>query len=586
MSELREAGSPYLRQHASDPVAWRAWGAAPFADAERRDLPVLVSIGYAACHWCHVMQRESFRDPETAAWLNERFIAVKVDREEHPDVDAYYMTALQALRGQGGWPLTAVTDTQGRPFFAGTYLPPNDRPGMPSFRRVMDSVSDAWRERRALVLEDAERLHAHLEGGMAAPPGSRWDPPATPHAQTDAASEADADPALDAVATELRDAEREALQACQARIDETHGGMSGAPKFPPHGLLRWWSRLDDADARRWRDRALTSLAHGGIADPLAGGVARYAVDEAWRVPHFEKMLSDNVQLLPRWAEAWRDGNDPTHLAAVRSTFAWLEAEMRLPGGLYATALDADSPGADGRSEEGAFYAWTANAFDEAVRDAVGDDAVAFARDAYGVSDVGPFEGRNVLRRTASDAELAARHGRTPDGAAEARERIRTALAAVRAERTRPARDDKALCGLQGLAILGLARAGRLCGEDAMIQRARELARATLDRFLDADGRLWRRAFGDRVGIAARLEDHAALGTGLLELHRADGDPAWARAAERRADAVMRDFADPDQGGFLSAPADPDDPLPLRPRALLDGALPADTVTAAELVFAV
>jgi hypothetical protein len=564
MNALRDAASPYLLQHADDPVDWRPWGQEAFDEARRRDVPVLVSIGYASCHWCHVMQRESFKDEAVAALINERFVPIKIDREEHPDVDTVYMAALQAMHGQGGWPLTAVADADARPFFTGTYFPPDERPGMPSFRRVLEAVADAWTNRREAVLEDATRLERHLRDGMAAPPAG-----VGPEAATD----------------DLPDPGAEALPTLARSEDERHGGFGDAPKFPPHALLRWLAMRPEPRAHALADRTLKAIARGGITDPLAGGTARYAVDAGWRVPHFEKMLSDNVQLLPRWAEAWRRGGDPTFLSAARSTFAWLEAEMRLPSGGYATALDADSETADGRHEEGAFYAWTGRDVDAAVTDRLGAEEVPFARAAFGVADVGPFEGRNVLRHAAGPGDLAERFGLAPAEAEARLERLRQELLAARGERPRPARDDKELTGLQGLAIQGLARAGRLLGDARMIERARELADHVLRVMVRPDGTLARRARGATVGIDARLEDHAYLGLGLLELHRADGDPRWQREAAARADAAVERFADAD-GGFLSSAQDQAGPLPLRPRSLTDAAVPADSVAAAELVWRV
>jgi len=559
MNALADAASPYLLQHADDPVDWRPWGEEAFAEARRRDLPVLVSIGYASCHWCHVMQRESFRDEAIARTVNERFVPVKVDREEHPDVDAVYMAALQAMRGQGGWPLTAVADHGGRPFFTGTYFPPTERPGMPSFPRVLDAVSEAWTERREALLADAERLEAHVRDGMETLPGA-WDQIAPDD--------------------DLPDAGPDALAALGKAFDERHGGFGDAPKFPPHGVLRWLSLRPEPEAHAMADATLRAIARGGISDPLVGGTARYSVDGAWRVPHFEKMLSDNVQLLPRWAEAWRRTGDATFLRAALRTFAWLEAEMSLPGGGYATALDADSEG-----EEGAFYAWTGAGFDAAVTERLGADTVPFARFAYGVADVGPFEGRNVLRVAADATELAARFQLAPDEAEARLGEIREALARARAERPRPALDDKELTGLLGLAILGLARAGRLLDDARMTARAQATARHVLDKMVRPDGSLARRALGDAVGIEARLEDHAYLGLGLLELHRADGDARWLVEAQRRVEAIMAEFAD-ENGGFLSVGQNVSDPLPFRPRTLLDAAVPADSVAAAELVWRV
>ncbi|MDZ7799351.1 MAG: thioredoxin domain-containing protein [Trueperaceae bacterium] len=565
MNALQDAASPYLRQHADDPVDWHPWGQDAFAEARRRDVPLFVSIGYASCHWCHVMQHESFQDPDLAALLNDGFVPVKVDREERPDVDAVYMSALQAMRGQGGWPLTAITDAEGRTFFAGTYYPPDDRPGMPSLRRVLDAVSDAWRHRRDGLLEEAAKLDAHLRRAMEAPAGPALDP-ASPVAS-------------------LPDPSREALAALAARYDRAHGGFGGAPKFPPHGVLRWLLMRDEPEAREMAVGTLRGMERGGITDPLAGGVARYAVDEAWRVPHFEKMTSDNAQLLPRFAEAYLRSGDTALWRAAQDTFAWLRHEMRLEDGTFATALDADSEG-----REGAFYAWTAPAFDEVVRAAAeeagapAEDEVAFARAAFDVAEVGPFEGLNVLRAALDPGELAERF-ELPLQEAEVRlARIRARLFAARAHRPRPARDDKVLTAVQGMVIQGAARAGRMLEDPEMVEVARETAVRVLTRMLAPDGTLWRRAFGERAGIAARLEDHAFLGLGLLELHRADGDPRWLAAAARQAEAVEARFAGED-GGYLGAPEE-DDPLPMRPRSLLDAAQPADTVAAAELEWRV
>jgi len=568
MNALAHAASPYLLEHADDPVDWHPWGEEAFAEARRRDVPLLISIGYASCHWCHVMQHESFQDPQTAAYLNAHFVPVKVDREEHPDVDTVYMTALQALRGQGGWPLTAVTDPHGRTFFAGSYFPPDDRPGMPSFRRVLHALSEAWDQRRDEVLRDAEQLDRHLRSGMGAPPAVE-DPLARDAHPTDAAT--------------LPDGAAEALEVLEQRFDPRNAGFGGAPKFPPHTLLRWLSLRPEAAARRMQEATLRALARGGIHDPLAGGTARYAVDADWRVPHFEKMLSDNVQLLPRWAEAFVNTGDPTFERAALDTFTFLEAELRLPDGGYATALDADSVAENGTREEGAYYAWRADAFDAAVSEGSGADEIAFARAAFDVEEPGPFEGLQVLRIGADAAELAERFEIEPEQAAKRLEQLRAALFAVRERRPRPPRDDKVLTGLQGLAILGLARAGRLLEHAQMILAAQRTARHVLATQWLPGGRLARRALGAEVGIDARLDDHAYLGLGLLELHRADGDPRWLDEATARAEQIAARFED-DEGGFYGVASDQVGPLPLRPRTVTDAAVPADTLAAAELLW--
>ncbi len=562
MNQLAHAASDYLLQHADDPVDWRPWSEDAFREARDRDVPVLVSIGYAACHWCHVMQRESFRNAATAALMNEHFVNVKIDREEHPDVDAVYMAALQAMRGQGGWPLTAITDHEGRPFFTGTYFPPDTRPGMPSFQQVLNAVHEAWLERRDTLLDDAAKLDAHLRGSMAAPAGSLDPLPAD---------------------APLPDPTRDALAHLATRLDERHGGFGDAPKFPPHPLLRWLHLRSEPEAHAMADATLHAIARGGISDPVAGGVARYSVDAAWAVPHFEKMLYDNAQLLPRFVEAYQRSGDPVFFGAASGIAAWMEAELRLPNGLFATALDADSANEDGVKQEGAFYAWTARAFDAAIRDALGEVEVPFARAAYGVQEVGPFEGANVLRVAATSEELADRFDVPLPLAAQRLAAIRVVLHAARSTRARPARDEKAILGLQGLAIHGLARAGRLLPEPRLVTLAQEAARASLATFQQPDGAWMRRVRGDVVGIPALLEDHAFFGLGLLELHRADGDPHWLDAARHQADRIVHDFTAED-GGFQSVARSASSPIDVTPRSVIDGPQPADTIAAAELVW--
>lgn len=571
MNRLRGQASPYLLAHADDPVPWWPWGREAFDEATVRDLPVLVSIGYSACHWCHVMHHETFQDPVAATFLAERFVCVKVDREEHPDVDAVFMAALQAMRGQGGWPLTAVADSTGRPFFAATYLPPRDAPGIPSFTRVMRAIDDAWIHRRDVLLADASRLHEHLERAMAAPAS----PAAGPAVGTDGGTVTSA-----------------ALEALERLYDERYGGFGGAPKFPNHGVLRWLSTLDDPRARAMAHGTLEAIARGGIVDPLSGGPARYAVDEAWRVPHFEKMLSDAAQLLPLWAEAAVAGGGDVHERAATSTFDFLEREMQLESGLYATALDADAPDGHGGWEEGAFYVWTGPAFDDVARRVPrGDlgvteaDVVAFARKSFDVHDVGPFEGRNVLR-DAVDPGDAARHFGWPNHLGEVlRQRLVTALHAERDTRPRPARDEKVLTELQGLAIRGLARAGRQLRHAGMVEAAERVARATWETMWSPSDGLRRRAFDGAVGIAATLGDHAQFGLGLLELHHATGDVTYVHRACTIAREAMTRFA-PSTGGFTSIDPRATGPLRVVPRNVLDGALPADTVAAAELTWRV
>lgn len=556
VSRLKDAPSPYLASHAGDPVHWHAWGDEPFNEAKERDVPVFISIGYAACHWCHVMQHESFQDQVTADFLNKYFVSIKVDREEHPDVDAVYMRALQAMRGHGGWPLTAISDPSGRPFFTGTYFPKQDAPGMPSFMRVLNAIQEAWMERREAVLQDAQRLEAHVRDALASPLGSAFDPAAT---------------------EEIPDVSAAALRTARMHFDETHGGFGDEPKFPHHGLYRWLAMRPEPEARSLLIGALSPIVRGGIYDPIGGGMARYAVDAAWRVPHFEKMLYDNAQLLPRLAEATTSNAIPLAEEVVDQTYRFIERELATPEGLIATALDADSGG-----EEGAFYAWTGRDFDEAVKHHVGASEVAFARDAFGVADVGPFEGKNVPRNAMTPQELAEQHGMPPEQAASQRDRIRTALFQAREARERPATDDKALAGLQGLALQGLARTARLLADHAMLQRAEHLAQRALDTFWDGR-KLLRRSGAGQVGIAGKLEDYAWLGLGMLELHHASGRPQWVAFASDLADAIMDGFV-ADDGGFVTTQAADLGPLGVAPRTVTDQAVPSDYASAAELIW--
>lgn len=558
VTRLNNAPSPYLASHAGDPVDWHAWGDAPFREARERDVPVFISIGYAACHWCHVMQHESFQDETTAAFLNAHFVSIKVDREEHPDVDTVYMRALQAMRGHGGWPLTAMADPSGRPFFTGTYFPKQDAPGMPSFMRVLGAIHEAWTERKQAVLQDAERLEAHVRNALASPLGSTFDPRAT-------------DP--------VADVSEAALRTARMHFDETHGGFGDEPKFPHHGLHRWLAMRPEGEARSLLAGALGPLVRGGIYDPIGGGMARYSVDAAWRVPHFEKMLYDNAQLLPRLAEAALADAVPLAGEAAEQTYRFFERELTTQDGLYATALDADSEG-----EEGAFYAWTGRDFDDAVADGAGTGDVALARDAFGVSDVGPFEGKNVLRNALTPRELAERHGLSEEETKRKRDRIRAAVFQARAQRERPATDDKALAGLQGLALQGLARYGRLLGHGEPLARAERLAGRTLETFWDGR-RLQRRSGAGQVGIAGKLEDYAWLGLGLLELHHATGRPRWAQVASDLAGVIMDGFVAED-GGFNSTQAEDLGPLGVAPRTVTDQAVPSDYASAAELVWRV
>jgi uncharacterized protein len=553
-NRLARSASPYLRQHAHNPVDWYPWGEEAFAEARRRDVPVLVSIGYSACHWCHVMAHESFEDPAIAERMNEGFVNVKVDREERPDVDAVYMHAVQALSGAGGWPMTVVTTPGGEPWFGGTYFPPEDRLGRPGFPRVLEALARTWRERREEVTASAREITEHV-GRLAAGLGDG--PPPS------------------------RAAAQEALQALRAQEDREHGGFGGAPKFPPHTALRWL--LEDApddgeppSATDMAHRTLRAMADGGIFDQLGGGFARYAVDDTWTVPHFEKMLYDNALLLPVLARAARSRFDERLLEVTRRTLSWLLRDLRQEDGTFASAYDADSEG-----EEGRFYTWTRGEIEAALPER---SDRALARALYGVHEVGQVEGRSVLvyrGRAHPDVAAALAGDADPD---ERIERIRTTLLAERERRPWPALDDKVVTSWNALAIRGLCDAARDLPRDEA-----ELAREAAERAADV---VWERAWdGERLrhlappggdaGAVALLEDAASFGLASLALHRATAALRHLARALELAAVVARDFTDP-AGGFFTR-RHGDGGLVVRAKSVLDGPTPSEHALSAELL---
>ena len=552
-NRLADATSPYLLQHSDNPVDWLPWGEEAFVLARESDRPVLLSIGYAACHWCHVMAHESFEDEGVAAFMNERFVCVKVDREERPDVDAVYMNAVQAMTGSGGWPLTVVLTPDAAPFFGGTYFPSEPRWGQPSFRQVLEEVSAAWRERRGEVEEASRTLHEHLRVLEA------------PYGPSSAAGTATPDPRVDAEAASAL-----AMRALAGSFDGAHGGFGGAPKFPPHGVLRFLLARNDRRALAMAATTLDAMADGGIHDQLGGGFARYSVDARWGVPHFEKMLYDNAQLLQLYAEGYRRTGMPRYAAVAEGIVGWLAREMRTAEGALCSSLDADSEG-----EEGRFYTWTTREV-EAV---CGDDAALAAR-VYGVRAPGPFEGRNVLRVAEPLSVAAAALDLDPDEAGARLQRARRALAAARDDRPRPASDDKVLTSWNGLALTGLADAARLLGSERALGMAQDVVRFVRTH-LWREGRLlhvWRRGNAHVEGL---LEDYAYLGLGLLALHRVTLEPPLLELALDLAAVVRRDF-EADGGGFYATSRHAERLL-VRPRSLVDASVPSDNAAAAELL---
>lgn len=528
---LAEATSPYLRQHADNPVHWQPWSSAALAEAARRDVPVLLSVGYAACHWCHVMAHESFEDDEVAAAANENFVCIKVDREERPDIDAVYMNATVALTGQGGWPMTCFLTPDGRPFFCGTYYP------KASFLDLLAAVADTWRTRRDEVEQASDAVAGELRAIASALPGD--------------GSEVTAELCDAAVAAVLRDE------------DVAHGGFGRAPKFPPsallEALLRHAERTASTDALAAVQRAGAAMARGGLYDQLAGGFARYSVDASWVVPHFEKMLYDNALLLRFYAHWYRRTRNPLARKVTEETAQFLIADLSADG-MFVSSLDADADGV-----EGSTYVWTP----AELVDVLGDDG-RWAAELFVVTDEGTFErGASVLQLPADPGDPV-RY-----------ERVRETLRAARGGRPQPARDDKVITAWNGFAITALAEASIALDADELLTAATECARALVDLHI-VDGRLRRASLGGRVGASpAILEDHAALATALLVLHEATADNSWRDTALGVLDDAISHFADPDLPGRWFDAADDADALVVRPADPVDGATPAGASLMAE-----
>ena len=532
---LKNATSPYLLQHADNPVDWWPWSPEAFAAARERDVPVMLSVGYSACHWCHVMAHESFEDPQTAALLNDNVVSIKVDREERPDVDAVYMTATQAMTGQGGWPMTVFMTPDGKPFYSGTYFP-HDR-----FQRLVLAVAQTWREDRNSVTDQAGRIAAALAQQAGGPwPGGGG-------------------------AGDLAGVCDQAVLALARDYEAERGGFGGAPKFPPsmvcEFLLRHSERPGAPGGARALDMAtgtMAAMARGGIYDQLGGGFARYSVDADWVVPHFEKMLYDNALLARAYAHLWRRTADPLARRVARETCAWMIRELRTDEGGLASALDADSDG-----EEGLFYTWTPGE----LREVLGPDDAGYAAEVFGVTKDGTFEhGRSVLQRRADPADEE-RFGR-----------VSAALLAARAGRVRPGRDDKVVTAWNGLAIGALAECGLLLAEPEFVTAAQQVAELLTTLHL-ADGRLARTSRAGEVGRGAGvLEDYACLADGLLALSGVTGQGRWVAIAGDLLETALTRFGD-GSGGFYDT-ADDGERLLYRPADPADGPSPSGTFAAA------
>jgi uncharacterized protein len=529
------AASPYLRQHADNPVHWRPWSPQALAEAAERDVPILLSVGYAACHWCHVMAHESFEDDEVATAMNADFVSVKVDREERPDIDAVYMNATVALTGQGGWPMTCFLTPDGRPFFCGTYYPKS------AFLQLLSAVADTWRNRRDEVEQASDHIVGELQSRASGLPSGG--PQVAPSLCDDA------------VGAVLRDQ------------DMLRGGFGGAPKFPPsallEALLRHWERTGSSDALDAVRRTGTAMARGGIYDQLAGGFARYSVDNAWVVPHFEKMLYDNALLLRAYAHWARRTDDPLARRITRETARFLLDELG-EADMFTSSLDADAAG-----REGSTYVWTPAQLTEVL----GSDDGRWAAEVFGVTEAGTFEAGASVLRLPSDPDDPGRF-----------ERVRAALLAARVIRPQPGRDDKIVTAWNGLAITALAEASVALAAPELADAAGRCATALVGLHL-VDGRLRRASLGGRVGAsAAILEDHAMLATGLLTLYQLTTDDAWLATATDLLDIALAHFADPDRPGAWFDTADHAEQLMLRPADPYDGATPSGASSIAEALL--
>ncbi|MCW2915964.1 MAG: hypothetical protein JWN52_4032 [Actinomycetia bacterium] len=529
MNRLKDATSPYLLQHADNPVDWFPWGDEAFAEAKRRDVPILLSVGYAACHWCHVMAHQSFEDEPTAQLMNLLFVNVKVDREERPDVDAVYMEATQAMTGQGGWPMTVFMTPDGHPFYCGTYFP------RPRFQALLQGVAKAWTDQRDDVVQQGQEVVTALTSR--APETSGGEPPT---------------------------AERltEAVAALRQIYDAVRGGFGGAPKFPPsmalEFLLRHAARTGDEDALAMAGHTLEAMARGGMYDQLGGGFARYSVDDRWIVPHFEKMLYDNALLARVYAHWWRLTGSPLGKRIALETCDWMLRDLRTDEGGLASALDADSEG-----EEGKYYSWTP----AQLREVLGEDDAAWAASLFSVTAQGTFEhGASVLQLPHDPEDL------------ERYERIRTELLAVRTRRVPPARDDKVVAAWNGLAVAALAECGALFERPDLVSAAQDVARLLTELHVSG-GRLVRTS---RDGVAGShagvLEDYADVAEGLLALHAVTGDPSRVRLAGELLDAVLTHFGD--GSGGLYDTADDAEALFRRPQDPTDNATPSGQFAAA------
>ncbi|MGB0088895.1 MAG: thioredoxin domain-containing protein [Planifilum fulgidum] len=539
--------SPYLLQHAHNPVDWYPWGEEAFEKAKREDKPIFLSIGYSTCHWCHVMERESFEDEEVARVLNRDFVAVKVDREERPDVDHVYMTVCQAMTGQGGWPLTVIMTPEKKPFFAGTYFPKRSRYGRMGLLEILERVADAWKRRRGDLLRAGDRVAEAIRDYM---------------------NSADRGELTEAVL-------EEAYQQLSAQFDERYGGFGQAPKFPrPHDflfLLRHFKRTGEERALKMVEKTLEAMRRGGIYDHLGYGFARYSVDERWHTPHFEKMLYDNALLALAYLETYQVTGKAVYSRVAREIFTYVLRDMTAPEGGFYSAEDADSEG-----EEGKFYVWTP----EEIREVLGEETGRLFCECYDVTEEGNFEGKNILHRIdISLSSVAARHGMSEEELERILEEARGKLFRARERRVRPHRDDKILTSWNALMIAALARGARVLGDEGYADAAEKAARFILRRMRREDGRLLARYRDGEAAILAFLDDYAFLAWGLMELYEATLRIDYLRQAADLTREMIDLFGDKEEGGFFFYGADGEELL-TRPKEIYDGATPSGNSVAA------
>jgi uncharacterized protein YyaL (SSP411 family) len=550
-NRLANETSLYLRQHANNPVDWHPWGPEALARARELDRPIFLSVGYSACHWCHVMEHESFEDESTAALMNQWFVCIKVDREERPDLDTIYMNALHVLTQEGGgWPLSVFLTPDLTPFFAGTYYPPDDRyaaHGRPSFKRLLTEIHNAWVSRRDRITEIGKSVTEYLRR-MGAAEGEGG-----------------------ALSPELLS---NALGALRRSYDPKYGGFGGAPKFP-HALelrllLRLSERFNDPVALDVVKHTLTMMARGGMYDQLGGGFARYSTDAKWLVPHFEKMLYDNALLASAYVEAWQKTREPLFQRIARETLDYVREEMTAPNGAFFSTQDADSEG-----EEGKFYVWS----QDELREVLGTEDAEFACKVWGATKHGNFEGHNILFRTLSDADEAKSHGLELADFQAKLKQVKERLYAARSKRVWPGRDEKILTAWNAIMIAAFAEAGAASGEERYAKSAAAAADFILRQMRTPDGRLFRSAgVGQPPKLGGYLEDYAFLADALVTLHEATFAPKYLRAAVELAEVMLKHFRDPSGPGFFFT-ADDHEQLIARTKDLHDGSTPSGNAMA-------